>query len=231
MSANIAVKTYRKNLIRAYKFICFYIYLIFAGELDDLSAQIGALDRAQVLLIALSITRVLIKHVGGAGLDLRLDYGRPELLSLDAFTHTTLSLVPLVQPLELLAPHVRQAGTLVRTHERPVAVRLHSLHEQVRDPEGEEEIARAHLLLARVLLGAEEVEDVAVPGLQVDGERAGPLVAALVHVARGVVVDAEHWNEAVACAVSLRKILRMKFSLAHEIKFNKQPLREKLNQI
>lgn len=83
------------------------------------------------------------------------------------------------------------------------------------------------LLFARVLLRVEEVEDVRVPGLQIDGERARTLqartliihlphlvyndnhnstsqtclVAALIHVSRGVVEHSKHREKAVRDAV------------------------------
>ena len=57
-------------------------------------------------------------------------------------------------------------------------------------PERVEEVARARLLLAVVFLEVEEGEDVCVPRLQVHGEGALPLAAALVDETRRVIVDA-----------------------------------------
>ena len=187
--------------------------LVLARVLDDLRAQVGALDGAEVLLVALGVGRVLVEHVGRAGLDLRLDDGGPELLGLDGLATASLRLVLFVQVLELLAPRVRQARALVRAHESPVLVALHAAHEQVGYPEGVEELACAHLLLARVLLCAEEVEHVRVPRLQVDGERARTLVAALVDVARRVVEHAQHRNQAIARAVCLKSQINDTFIL------------------
>ena len=52
-----------------------------------------------------------------------------------------------------------------------------------------------------VLLEVEEIEDVGVPRLDVDGEGALALAAALVHVAGRVIEDAEHWDNAVGRSV------------------------------
>ena len=82
----------------------------------------------------------------------------------------------LVELVELIAPHVRQSRTLVGAHKGPVPVRLHPLHEEVRDPEGVEEVTGAILLLSRVLLAVEEGKDVCVPRLQVDGKRPRALI-------------------------------------------------------
>ena len=54
-------------------------------------------------------------------------------------------------------------------------VALHSLHEQIGDPHGVEEVPGPLLLLPSVLLQLQEVEHVKVPGLQVHGEGPGSL--------------------------------------------------------
>jgi hypothetical protein len=53
-----------------------------------------------------------------------------------------------------------------------------------------------------VLAHVEELKDVGVPRLEVDGKRALALAAALVDVARRVVEDAQHGQDAVGGAVS-----------------------------
>ena len=40
------------------------------GVLDDLGTKVGRADGAQVLLVALSVGRILIEHIRGAGFDL-----------------------------------------------------------------------------------------------------------------------------------------------------------------
>lgn len=51
--------------------------------LQDLGAQVGALDGAQVLLVGLAVAGVLVQHVGVAGLDLGLQDREPQLLGAD----------------------------------------------------------------------------------------------------------------------------------------------------
>ncbi len=43
-----------------------------AGVLDNLTAQVAALDGAQVLLVGLAVAAVLVQHVWVASLNLRL---------------------------------------------------------------------------------------------------------------------------------------------------------------
>jgi hypothetical protein len=82
-----------------------------------------------------------------------------------------------------------------------VGVGLDALHEEVGDPEAVEGVARALERVAVVLLEVEERLDVRVPGLEVDREGTLALAGALVDVARRVVVDAEHGDDAVRRAV------------------------------
>jgi hypothetical protein len=58
-------------------------HLVGAGVLDDLRAEVAALDGAQVLLVALAVGGVLEEDVGRAGLDLALQDLEPEVLRLD----------------------------------------------------------------------------------------------------------------------------------------------------
>mmetsp|Transcript_85769 Transcript_85769/g.191778 ORF Transcript_85769/g.191778 Transcript_85769/m.191778 type:complete len:753 (-) Transcript_85769:7-2265(-) len=181
--------------------------LVRRGVLDDLGAEVGAVDGAEVLLVGLAIRSVLVEHVGRARLHLRLQDAEPELLRLDRLLALARGLELRVHALEVLAPDVHEALAglrvegLIGAEERPLAVLLDAAHEEVGHPEAVEEVARALLLLAVVLPHLQEVEDVRVPGLQVHGEGALALAAALVHVARGLVEVPEHGHQAVAVAV------------------------------
>lgn len=68
--------------------------LIGGSVLDDLSAQVGALDGTKVLLVGLAVAAVLEEHVGVASLDLSLQDGKPEGLRLDDFLGPPLTLIP-----------------------------------------------------------------------------------------------------------------------------------------
>mgnify|MGYP001587020265 FL=1 len=144
---------------------------------------------------------VFVEHKGVAGLDLSLEDGVPKLLSGDDLLRATLLLVLVEQRTELVAVDLVKSRSFGGAEEGPVTRLLDALHEEVGDPEGEEEVARANLLLAVVLAEVEELEDVGVPRLEVDGERSGSLVSTLVDVARRVVVDAKHGDDAIGVAV------------------------------
>merc|ERR1719470_615246 len=161
---------------------------------------------AFTVFLALPVAGVLVQHVRGACLYLALNDGVPDLLCLHRLPGPSLSLVLLIESLELLPPDLVQSWTLVRTHQGPVTIRLHPLHEQVRDPHGVEKVPGALLLLPVVLTEIQEVEDVSMPRLEVDGEGSWPLVAALVHVPGGVVEDPEHGDQAVAVAIGTGNI-------------------------
>ena len=170
-----------------------------AAVLDDLRAQVAALYRAEVLLVAFAVASVFVQHVRCTRLNLRLNDCVPQTLRLDCLATSTFRLVPEkninmthfqghqsrsfdlvlfllgVELLKFFAPNILQARALARTHERPVGVRFDSLHEKIRNPESVEEVACALLVLARVLAQVEKVEHVCVPRLQVDGEGARTL--------------------------------------------------------
>ena len=82
---------------------------------------------------------------------------------------------PSVELLKLLSPAIRQARTFVGAHQAPAAVLLHTLHEQIRNPESIEQVTSTLLFFARVLLEIQELEDVSMPWLQVHGKCTGPL--------------------------------------------------------
>mmetsp|Transcript_19724 Transcript_19724/g.41632 ORF Transcript_19724/g.41632 Transcript_19724/m.41632 type:complete len:589 (-) Transcript_19724:922-2688(-) len=182
--------------------------LLRAGVLDDLRAQVGGLDAPKVLLVGLAVAGVLEEHVGVAGLDLGLQDREPEGLGLDCLPGLALALVTLVELDKLLTPAVSEPGALVGAEEAPVPVALDALHEEVGRPEAVEEVPGAGLLLAVVLAQVQPLKDVRVPGLQVNGKGALALAAALVHVARGVVEDAQHWHDAVRGAVGAADVAR-----------------------
>ena len=102
----------------------------------------------------------------------------PELLGLDRTDAATLALVALVELLELVSIAVGETGALPRAHHRPVRVGLHSLHEEVADPQPIEQVARGLFVVGLVALHAHKVLDVGVPCLQVDREAPRSLVAA-----------------------------------------------------
>ena len=124
---------------------------------------------------------VLEGHPAVAGLRQRSHHPRVQLARLDRLA----SPGPALRPARRRARTPRRTGrascgTVLRIEQRPVAVRLDALHEQVGDPVGEVEVVRAARLVAGVVAQLEELLDVGVPRLQVHAGRALAL-AALVH--------------------------------------------------
>mmetsp|Transcript_989 Transcript_989/g.1567 ORF Transcript_989/g.1567 Transcript_989/m.1567 type:complete len:407 (+) Transcript_989:1659-2879(+) len=175
--------------------------LLRTGELNDLSTQVTALDGPQVLLVALAVAGVLVQDVRVASLDLSLQHCKPQLLSTDCTLGTALTLVPCVQLIELLSPAVGQAGCLVGAEHAPVFVGLHSLHEQIVDPQAIEQVTGTSLLLSMVLAQVKPVKHVCVPRLHVDGKGALALATTLIHISGSVIEDAQHGHNTVGLAV------------------------------
>ena len=69
-------------------------YLIRWTVLDNLCAQVAALDGSQVLLITLPVASILIQHVWVSCFSLCLNDGVPQLLGFDCFTPLTFTFIP-----------------------------------------------------------------------------------------------------------------------------------------
>lgn len=175
--------------------------LILVSVLQDLSAEVGALDRTEVLLVGLVVAVVFVEHVGCTGLDLGINDLVPQPDSLNCLSAFARLLVTLVELFELGTVAFEEAGALVRAHESPITVGLDSFHEEIRDPQSVEQISCTVLFSTVVLSELQEINDVCMPRLQVDREGALALAATLVHVASRVVVHFKHGHQTIAVAV------------------------------
>mmetsp|Transcript_7938 Transcript_7938/g.14064 ORF Transcript_7938/g.14064 Transcript_7938/m.14064 type:complete len:282 (+) Transcript_7938:864-1709(+) len=140
-------------------------YFIGCSVLNDLSAQVGRTDGAQVLLVRLGVARILEEHVRRSGFDLRGENGVPELLSTNCFATTTILLVLLIQLVKLLTVDVSETRCLVGAEQCPCAIGLDSAHEQIIYPHAVKQVASTGLLLSVVLLELEKGLDIGVPWL------------------------------------------------------------------
>ncbi len=93
-------------------------HLVGSAVLDDLCAQVAALDGAEVLLVALAVAVVLVDHVGRAGLRLRLDDGVPQLLRLHCASPATLALVPVRNTSHCTTVRMRDVKVWLRPQHR-----------------------------------------------------------------------------------------------------------------
>jgi len=103
----------------------------------------------------------------------------------------------LVHGLKLLSPALEETWAFIGAHQRPLSVSLHSLHEEIWDPEGIEEVTSAILLSAIILTQLQELVDIRMPWLKVDSEGALTLTTALVHISGCIIEDLEHGHESI----------------------------------
>ena len=89
-----------------------------------------------MLLIGFSVAGVFVHHVRGSGFNLALHNFPPKLAGFDGLSAPAFGLVFQVKSVELVSPHVGEPGTLVRTHQGPVFIIDHALHEDIIDPQG-----------------------------------------------------------------------------------------------
>ena len=174
-----------------------------------------------------SYSDTFVHHVRGARFDLRFDDGEPKLLSLDCSPNLSFSLVFLIQLLKLLAVAVMQAGTFVRTHERPRSIFLDALHvspvaqctlltthKQVWNPESQEQVAGTSVFHTRVLAQVQEFKDIIMPWFQVaksnqiaelfsflHGKGTIALASTLVHMTGSIVKYSQHGYNSIGLAI------------------------------
>lgn len=172
--------------------------LVLAGDLGDLRAQVREVDDIARLagLIVLGVAGVLERHPAVAGLGQRTHHAGVQITRLDLAIIDLVFLSLDVGLLELLAEQVGELGHKLGVEERPHAVLIHALHEQVRNPVGGVEVVSAAGDVAGVLTQFEEAFDVRVPRLQVDAACALTL-AALVDSGDGGIQRAQPRDDAV----------------------------------
>ena len=126
----------------------------------------------------------LIEHVRDSGFNLRLDDFVPDGLGLDSLSGAAFFFISLVEGFELLAENVLKPRSLVGAEKRPVLILLDAFHEKVWNPKCVEKVAGPRLVGACVFLGVQKLENVGVPGFEVNCKSPGALVAALVYIPR-----------------------------------------------
>mmetsp|Transcript_1961 Transcript_1961/g.5685 ORF Transcript_1961/g.5685 Transcript_1961/m.5685 type:complete len:304 (+) Transcript_1961:879-1790(+) len=192
-----------------------HCYLIFVRVLNDFRAQIAALDRSEILLIALLVCSVLVEHIGRPSLDLGINNGTPQLSRSYLTNKLALGFILLIETLELLAMTLLQTLTLMRTHETPHAIVLNPFHEEIGHPKTIKEITCSLLFFAMVLLHIEHIEYVGMPRLQVNGERTGTLPSTLINVPGGHIVHTQHGDKTIRYATSSLDVRSTSTNVVH----------------
>ena len=148
-------------------------------------------------MVRLTVAGVLIQHVWSASLNLRVDDLFPEPACLDLLSSAAFALIRCVESLELLTPTLEETWAFIGAHKGPLFISLDTLHEEVGNPEGVEEITSTVLFSAIVLSKLQELVDIRVPRLEVNCKCAFPLAATLVDIPCSIIVYLEHGNETI----------------------------------
>ena len=152
-------------------------------------------------MVRLTVAGVLIQHVWSASLNLRVDDLFPEPACLDLLSSAAFALIRRVESLELLTPTLEETWTFIGAHKGPLFISLDTLHEEVGNPEGVEEITSTVLFSSIVLSKLQELVDIRVPRLEVNCKCAFPLAATLVDIPCSIIVYLEHGDETIRIAV------------------------------
>merc|ERR1719161_680240 len=88
----------------------------------------------------------------------------------------------------------------------PLSVFLHTLHEEVWNPQSVEKISCPVLFLTMILLQFEEVKDVCMPWLKVHCKGAFALAPTLINIPCSVIEDTQHRHEPIAVSVGATNV-------------------------
>ena len=149
----------------------------------------------------LTVGSILVEHERVTSLDLSFEDRVPELLSRHRLLGASFLLVLVEESFELVAVDFVKSGSFSGAEERPVTVLFDTLHEEIGDPESEEEITGTNFLLSVILSKVEEFENVCVPRFEVDSESSWTFVSSLIDVTSRVVVNTEHGDDTVRVTV------------------------------
>ena len=83
--------------------------LVWSGVLDNLGAQVGTLDCAQILLVGFCIACIFVEHIRHAGLRLSGNDHLPQLPSRKCLATLSFRFVTFIQALKVLAMNVFQS--------------------------------------------------------------------------------------------------------------------------
>ena len=176
--------------------------LALVRDLDDLGAEVAAVHHiaGHAGLVGLLVAGVLEGHPAVAGLGQGAHHPGVEVAGLDLANKLAFALELGVEALEFITVAVGERRRDLGVEQRPGAVLLHPLHEQVGHPVREVEVVGAPGLVAGVVAQLQELLDVGVPALEVNA--AGALAAAaLVDRRHAGVEGLEPGHDAVALAV------------------------------
>ena len=101
----------------------------------------------------------------------------------------------------MLSPVTHQHTPQHRKSKASSDVRGRRHSQQIRNPKRIKQIPRPHFLLPMILPQVQKLENIRMPWLDVDSERTGTLVPALVDIAGGGVICAEHGDNTIGVAV------------------------------
>lgn len=103
----------------------------------------------------------------------------------------------------------------MRAHESPVSIFLDTLHEEIRDPESIEQVTSTVFFSTIVLAELEELNNISVPRLEVDGESSLTLTTTLVDVSSGIIENTEHRYETVGVSISSSDVGSLRADAMH----------------
>jgi hypothetical protein len=171
----------------------------------NLSAKVGAVDNAAMVLRAAHIAGIFESNPWVTRLEDHAEHGLPKVecgaFLPKYFTALRHGFVFAVAVLESFTVEVVKVGALVGAEECPFLTSFHPFHEEVGDPVSRIHIMGTATVVSGVFTKLEEIVDVVMPGLEVSAS-GSPTLATLVNGDELVVVQLEKWDNALRLAIS-----------------------------
>ncbi|AMQ10760.1 hypothetical protein [Brazilian marseillevirus] len=157
----------------------------FASQNSGVSsdAKVQRMRHSKVLLVALSANGIFVRNEGHSHLSLSHENVMPKLLGSDSLFGFSFILVLFVELLEFRSIDIIETGSLIGAEETPLTVFLHSFHEEVRGPDGIENLSGSHQVISSGFSGINKVKNVHMPTRKEKGSTSLP-PSCLVNIAK-----------------------------------------------
>jgi hypothetical protein len=170
----------------------------------NLSAKVGAVDNAAMVLRAAHIAGIFESNPWVTRLEDHAEHGLPEIkcgaFLPKNFTALGHGFVFAVAVFESFTIEVVKVGALIGAEECPFLTSFHPFHEEVGDPVGRIHVMSSAAVVSGIFTKLEEIVDVVMPGLEVCAT-GSPTLAALVNGDELIVVQFEEWDNTLRLAI------------------------------
>ena len=154
-------------------------------------------------------------HVRCSRFDLRIQYCEPQLLGLDRLSGFTLTFVLRVEFVKCFPVTIGQSRTFVGTKETPRSIVFDPLHEQIRHPQGIEQIPCTIGFIAMIFAQFQKLKNVGMPRFQINGNATLAFATSLIDISGSIVEDTQHGDNPIGGAIGTTNVRSTGTNVVH----------------